>query len=185
MSHQEKQHIISETVNNYGEKLMSFIQPKVKSNEDAEDILQEVWYQFSNITNMSQIVNVGSWLFTATRNKITDSYRKKKTANLDDFAYDDEDEVNSIRELLLIDNEKNPELKLFQEDIWNAIFIALEQLPEKQRVVYVQNELEDKTLQQIADEQNENIKTIISRKQYAVKYLRNQLKQLYEDLNSH
>ncbi len=184
MSQQEKQNIISETVSNYGEKLMSFIQPKVKSNEDAEDILQEVWFQFSNITNLSQIVNVGSWLFTATRNKITDNYRKKKTANLDDFGSDDEFEVNSIREILLTDNEKNPELKLFQEDIWNEIFAALNELPEKQRLVYIENELEDKTLQQIADEQNENIKTIISRKQYAVKHLRHKLKQLYDDLNS-
>ncbi|HLT32928.1 MAG TPA: sigma-70 family RNA polymerase sigma factor [Aquaticitalea sp.] len=184
MSQQEKQSIITETVSSYGEKLMSFIQPKVKSNEDAEDILQEVWYQFSNITNLSQIVNVGSWLYTATRNKITDNYRKKKTANLEDFPYDDDYEVDSIRELLLIDNEKNPELKMFQEEIWDALIIALHELPEKQRLVYVENELEDKTLQQIANEQNENIKTIISRKQYAVKHLRNQLKQVYEDLNS-
>jgi|SRR5690606_6649787 len=184
MSQQEKQSIITETVSSYGEKLMSFIQPKVKSNEDAEDILQEVWYQFSNITNLSQIVNVGSWLYTATRNKITDNYRKKKTANLEDFPYDDDYEVDSIRELLLIDNEKNPELKMFQEEIWDALFSALHELPEKQRLVYVENELEDKTLQQIANEQNENIKTIISRKQYAVKHLRNQLKQVYEDLNS-
>ena len=71
---------------------------------------------------------------------------------------------------------------MFQEEIWNEIFTALNELPEKQKLVYVENELEDKTLQQIADEQNENIKTIISRKQYAVKHLRFKLKQVYEDL---
>lgn len=184
MSQREKEHIISETVTNYGGKLLSFIKPKVENNEDAEDILQEVWYQFSNLTNISQIVNIGSWLFAVTRNKITDSYRKMKTSNLEDFDYEDDNEVNSIRELLLVDNEKNPELKMFQEEIWNAIFVALNELPEKQRLVYVENELEDKTLQQIADEQKTNIKTIISRKQYAVKHLRHKLKQLYEDLNS-
>ena len=185
MSQKEKESLISQSVNDYGEKLMSFIQPKVKSNEDAEDILQEVWYQFSNVTNISQIVNVGSWLFKATRNKIIDNYRKKKTENLEDFGYEDDDfEFNSIRELLLTDNDNDPELKLFQDEMWNQLYIALNELPENQRLVYTENEFEDKTLQEIANEQNENIKTIISRKQYAVKHLRNRLKLLYEDLNS-
>ncbi|MEZ4801287.1 MAG: sigma-70 family RNA polymerase sigma factor [Gelidibacter sp.] len=186
MSQKEKESIIAQSVNDYGDRLMSFIQPKVKSNEDAEDILQEVWYQFSNVTNISQIVNVGSWLFKATRNKIIDNYRKKKTEHLVDFGHEDEDdfEFNSIKEILLTDHDKSPELKLFQDEIWNQLYIALNELPENQRLVYMENELDDKTLQQIANEQNENIKTIISRKHYAVKHLRNRLKQLYEDLNS-
>jgi len=72
---------------------------------------------------------------------------------------------------------------MFQDEIWKALFNALDELPEKQRLVFVENELEDKTLQQIADEQGENLKTIISRKQYAVKHLRKRMQQLYNDLN--
>lgn len=184
MSQTEKENIISKTVDKYGGRLMDFIRPKVRNPEDAEDILQEVWYQFSNLSNISDIVNVSSWLFSVTRNKITDNYRKKRTENLEDFTYEDEEGSLMIREFLLEDNDENPELKYFQDEIWKEIFKALNELPEKQKQVYIENEIEGKTLQVIADEQNENIKTIISRKQYAVKYLRQRLNQLYNDLNN-
>ena len=184
MPQKEKENIISQTVSNYGGKLMSFIRSKVKNTEDAEDILQEVWYQFSSLTNLSEIVNVGGWLYRVTTNKITDKYRKKKTENLEDFVYEDEDGEFSIKDILLMDDSAGPEVKMFQDEIWKKLFEALEELPEKQRLVYTENELNDKTLQQIADEQGENIKTIISRKNYAVKHLRNRLRKLYEDLNN-
>lgn len=184
MPQKEKENIISQTVSKYGSKLMSYIRPKVKNTEDAEDILQEVWYQFSSLTNLSEIVNVGGWLYRVTANKITDKYRKKKTENLEDFVYEDEDGDFSIKDILLMDESAGPEIKMFQDEIWKKLFEALDELPEKQKLVYVENELNDKTLQQIADEQGENIKTIISRKNYAVKHLRNRLRKLYEDLNS-
>ncbi|REC60982.1 RNA polymerase subunit sigma-24 [Chryseobacterium pennae] len=184
MPQKDKDSIISQTVSNYGGKLMSYIRPKVKNTEDAEDILQEVWYQFSSITNLSEIVNVGGWLYRVTANKITDRYRKKKTENLEDFVYEDEDGSFSIKDILLMDESAGPEVKMFQDEIWKKLFEALDELPEKQRLVYVENELNDKTLQEIADEQGENIKTIISRKNYAVKHLRNRLRRLYEDLKS-
>jgi RNA polymerase sigma factor (sigma-70 family) len=184
MPQQEKENMISQTVSNYGGKLMSFIRPKVKNTEDAEDILQEVWYQFSSLTNLSEIVNVGGWLYRVTANKIIDKYRKKKTENLEDFVYEDEDGSFSIKDILLLDDSAGPEVKMFQDEIWKKLFEALEELPEKQKLVYMENELNDKTLQEIADEQGENIKTIISRKNYAIKHLRNRLRQLYEDLNN-
>ena len=184
MPQKEKENIISQTVSNYGGKLMSFIRPKVKNTEDAEDILQEVWYQFSSLTNLSEIVNVGGWLYRVTSNKIIDKYRKKKTENLEDFVYEDEDGSFSIKDILLLDDSAGPDVKMFQDEIWKKLFEALEELPEKQKMVYMENELNDKTLQEIADEQGENIKTIISRKNYAVKHLRNRLRQLYEDLNN-
>ncbi|KNB60688.1 RNA polymerase sigma factor [Chryseobacterium sp. Hurlbut01] len=184
MPQKEKENMISQTVSSYGGKLMSFIRPKVKNTEDAEDILQEVWYQFSSLTNLSEIVNIGGWLYRVTSNKIIDKYRKKKTENLEDFVYEDEDGSFSIKDILLLDESAGPDIKMFQDEIWKKLFEALDELPEKQRLVYVDNELNDKTLQEIADEQGENIKTIISRKNYAVKHLRSRLKQLYEDLNN-
>ncbi len=184
MPQKEKENMISQTVSSYGGKLMSFIRPKVKNTEDAEDILQEVWYQFSSLTNLSEIVNIGGWLYRVTSNKIIDKYRKKKTENLEDFVYEDEDGSFSIKDILLLDESAGPDIKMFQDEIWKKLFEALDELPEKQRLVYVDNELNDKTLQEISDEQGENIKTIISRKNYAVKHLRSRLKQLYEDLNN-
>ncbi len=181
MAETEKQNIISQAVKDYRGRLMSFIRPKVKNTEDAEDILQEVWYQFSNITNISEIVNVGSWLYKVSSNKIIDKYRKKTTENLEDFVY--EDGSFSIKNILLLDESADAELKLFQDEVWKQLFAALEELPEKQRLVFTENKLNDKTLQQIADEQGENLKTIISRKQYAVKHLRVRLQQLYNELN--
>ena len=183
MPQREKENMISQTVSNYGAKLMSYIRPKVRNSEDAEDILQEVWYQFSSLTNLSEIVNVGAWLYRVTANKITDKYRKKKTENLEDFVYEDENGEYSIKDILLLDESAGAEVKMFQDEIWKKLFEALDELPEKQRLVYIENELNDKTLQQIADEQDEKLKTIISRKNYAVKHLRKRLQRLYDDLN--
>ncbi|MNI60401.1 ECF RNA polymerase sigma factor SigR [compost metagenome] len=164
--------------------MLRFVKGKVKKTEDAEDILQEVWYQFSRLTNMDELENAGAWLYAVTRNKITDSYRKKKDESLDELMADGEevDTAFPIRQFLLADDSNNPELKLFKDIFWDELMKALEELPEKQRRVFMLNEIEDKTLQEIADMENENLKTIISRKGYAVKHLRLRLRNLYEEL---
>ncbi|OJV48090.1 MAG: RNA polymerase subunit sigma-24 [Chryseobacterium sp. 39-10] len=182
MPQHERESIIAQTVKNYGGKLMSFIRPKVRNTEDAEDILQEVWYQFSNLTNIDDIANVGGWLFRVSNNKIIDKYRKKTTENLEDFVYEDDDGSFSIKDILLLDDSENPELLLFRDEVWKQLFTALEELPEKQRIAFVHTEIEGKKLQEVADEQGENIKTIISRKNYAMKHLRNRMAGLYKDL---
>lgn len=174
---------ITEVVKNYGSQLLRFINSKVAKTEDAEDILQEVWFQTSRLTNLNELENVGAWLYSVTRNKIIDSYRKKKTESLEDFVYQDEDGELNVKDILLADDSNNPEIAMFKDLFWQELMKALDELPEKQKRVYVQNELEDKTLQEIADEEGENIKTIISRKSYAVKHLRKSLRKLYDDLN--
>jgi RNA polymerase sigma factor (sigma-70 family) len=173
---------ITEVVKNYGSQLLRFINSKVAKTEDAEDILQEVWFQTSRLTNLSELENVGAWLYSVTRNKIIDSYRKKKTESLEDFVYQDEDGDLNVKDILLADDRYSPELSVFKEMFWNELMKALDELPEKQKRVYILNELEDKTLQEIADEEGANIKTIISRKSYAVKHLRKSLQSLYDDL---
>lgn len=173
---------ITEVVKNYGSQLLRFISSKVAKTEDAEDILQEVWFQTSRLTNLNEIENVGAWLYSVTRNKIIDSYRKKKTESLEDFVYQDEDGELNVKDILLADDRYSPELSVFKEMFWNELMKALDELPEKQKRVYILNELEDKTLQEIADEEGANLKTIISRKSYAVKHLRKSLQSLYDDL---
>ncbi|GAA0886790.1 RNA polymerase sigma factor [Sphingobacterium siyangense subsp. cladoniae] len=174
----------TDIVKTYGSQLLRFVKGKVKKTEDAEDILQEVWYQFSRLTNMDELENAGAWLYAVTRNKITDSYRKKKNESLDDMIAGDDDSESTfpIRQFLLADDSNNPELKLFKDIFWDELMKALEELPDKQRRVFVLNELEEKTLQEIAIMENENLKTIISRKGYAVKHLRVRLRSLYEEL---
>lgn len=182
MDDRKRSSAIASTIQRYGRQLMAFIRGKVNSEEDAEDILQDTWYQFSNLTNLDDLESISGWLYSVTRNRITDFYRKRKTGRLEDYTYTDEEGISEIRDLLLMDMSDDPELNLFREMVWEELFLALEELPENQRTVFVQNEIDDKTLQQIADEQGENLKTIISRKGYAVKHLRKRLEPLYNEL---
>ena len=171
---------ITGIVKNYGNKLLSFIRGKVKSSEDAEDILQEVWYQLSNTINLEEIESMSGWLYRVAKNKVIDKYRKKPTDYLEDFIFEDENGNVSVKDILLSDFS-DPAQQELKELFWDTLMSALDELPAAQRYVFVQNELEDKTLQEIATETGESIKTIISRKGYAVKHLRNRLKELYNE----
>lgn len=174
----------SEVVKEYGGQLLRFVKARVKKTADAEDILQEVWYQFSRVTNIEDLGNAGAWLYSVTRNKITDSYRKKKDESLDELTEAADEDSFPIAHLLVADESDNPELKMFKDIFWDELMKALEELPEKQRKVYILNEIEEMTLQEIANLENENLKTIISRKSYAVKHLRLRLRGLYNELKS-
>lgn len=175
---------VSQTVKKFSKQLFAFIKGKVNQLEDAEDILQDVWYQFSKMTNYEEVDSISGWLYTVTRNKITDLYRKRKSDFLEDLQYEDDEGGLSFKEILLLDDSSNPELALFKEMFWDEFFKALDELPENQKMVFVMNEIEDKTLQEIATDSGENIKTIISRKGYAVKHLRKKLLPLYEEFIS-
>ena len=173
---------ITSVVKDYGRKLFGFIRGKVRSDEDAEDILQDVWFQFSNMTNLDEVESISGWLHQVARNKVTDRYRKKTTDSLEDFEYTDDEGELHIREILSMDVADNADMAMFKEVFWEELMKALDELPENQRFVFVQNELEDKTLQEIADETGENLKTIISRKGYAIKHLRSRLNYLYQEI---
>lgn len=180
---QERNFSITETVQQFSKKLFGFIRGKVKTTEEAEDILQDVWYQFSRLSNLDELENVSAWLYRVAQNRVTDNYRKKKTENLEDFTYENDENEISFKEILLLDENASPELAMFKEEFWNQLMDALEDLPESQREVFLLNEIEDFTLQEIADQKGENLKTIISRKGYAVKHLRKKLHNLYKEIN--
>lgn len=184
LMNEKKSISLTDIVKNYGSQLLYFINSKVSKIEDAEDILQEVWYQTSRLTNLDELENIGAWLYSVTRNKIVDSYRKRKNESLEDFVYQDDDGELNVKDILLADDSNNPEIEIFKGMFWEELMKALNELPEKQRRVYIQNELEDKTLQEIANDESENLKTIISRKIYAVKHLRKRLQILYNELNN-
>lgn len=178
---EKPRHNIVQTVKDYGRKLFGFIRSKVNSDEDAEDILQDVWYQLSNVMNIDEIEQMSGWLFRVARNKIVDKYRKQTSEMLEDQVYEDEEGLFNFGDILLIE-DVNPETAYLKELFWKELFTALDELPENQREVFVWNELEDMTLQQIADKTGENLKTIISRKGYAVKHLRRKLAVIYEEI---
>jgi len=176
---------LTSTINAYGKRLFGFIRSRAGSMEDAEDILQEVWLQYSSLPAIEDIESVSGWLYRVARNKLTDLYRKKKTSSIDDaFHENSDDDSNAFKEILLMDVSGNPELAMFKELFWKELFISLDELPENQKQVFILNELEGLTLQEIAHQTGENLKTIISRKGYAVKHLRSKLNYLYNELDN-
>jgi RNA polymerase sigma factor (sigma-70 family) len=179
----ERHFSITETVQQFGKRLFGFVRGKVKTTEEAEDILQDVWYQFSRLSNLDELENVSAWLYRVAQNRVTDNYRKKKTENLEDYTYENDENEISFKEILLLDENASPELALFKEEFWSELMQALDELPENQKEVFLLNEIEDFTLHEIADQKGENLKTIISRKGYAVKHLRKRLQHLYNELN--
>lgn len=176
------QHKIVSVVKDYGARLFNFIRGRVNTDEDAEDILQDVWYQVSNMMNIDEVESISGWLYRVARNRLTDKYRKKKDLLLEDTGYNSDEDGLQLMDLLSTDDD-SAELKQFKTFFWEELMAALDELPENQRQVFVWNELEDMTLQEIADKTGEKLKTIISRKGYAVKHLRNRLADLYNELN--
>ena len=172
---------IVQTIKKYSKQLFGFIRQRVSSDEDAEDILQDVWYQLSSQPEVEAIEQVGSWLYRVARNRIVDTYRKQLPETLENYGYEDEDGEIVFKDLLLAD-DGTPETDYLRELFWQQLMEALDELPENQRQVFVWNELEDETFQEIADRTGENIKTLISRKRYAVQHLRQRLAGLYQDL---
>ena len=172
---------IKTTIKSYGKKLYSFIRNRVGTNEDAEDILQDVWYQLSNLDS-GLPEQIGAWLYRVAQNKIIDKYRKQKPDSIEDYSYEDEEGEMNFRDILLSDESDDAETGYLKKLFWEELFEALSDLPNAQREVFVKNEIEDMKLKDIADETGESIKTVISRKRYAVIYLRERLRSLYEEI---
>lgn len=166
----------------YGKRLFYFIRGRVNTDEDAEDILQDVWYQFSNVLENEPIEQTSAWLFRVARNRIIDKYRKHQTASLEEEVFGDQDDEGfSFREFLLADNS-TPETEHLRNLFWEQLFAALNELPEEQRQVFIWNELEDVPFNEIAKRTGEKINTLISRKRYAVLHLRKRLEQLRKEI---
>jgi len=169
-------------------RLLGFIRKRVDNEEDARDIMQDVFYQLtSGFEDIRQVRSLSSWLFTVARNRITDHYRKKKALRLDDQVLtvgQGSDDGPLMLEDILPSLSRSPEEELMREVIWETIEEALDQLPEAQRDVFVLNEFEDMSFKEISALTGEGVNTLLSRKRYAVTYLREQLKNLYKQITA-
>jgi RNA polymerase sigma factor (sigma-70 family) len=186
MPEDKNSHII-QTIKSYGKNLLGFIRRRVNNDADAEDILQDVWYQFSSVINSEPIEQTGAWLYRVASNKITDKHRKKSETLLDDMVVtgdDNEDDVLDFKEILLTE-AKTPETEYIRNLFWEELFNALDELPEKQRQVFIWNELEDVSFAEMADLTGEKVQTLVTRKRYAVLHLRKRLKQLYDEITQY
>ncbi|GAB5465279.1 MAG: hypothetical protein Kapaf2KO_07150 [Candidatus Kapaibacteriales bacterium] len=165
-------------------KFLGFIRQRVRSQEEAEDILQDV---FTNVLAASRnvqkpIENIASWVFTAVRNRIIDSYRKKRAESFSDLKAKGDDDSNDSFENFIGDLQASPETDLIRKTIWDSVQDGLSELPSEQRDVFVKNEFEGVSFRQMSEETGVNINTLLARKRYAVLHLRKKLNTLYESL---
>ena len=170
----QKQSILQAFQKN-SKKLFNFIRSRVTNEQDAEDILQDVWFQLLSIVDTEPIEQLSAWLYRVSRNRIIDRQRKQKSLPLEDFIYENENGEILIPEVI-IDEMINPEDEFEKMYFEESLMHVLGELPEKQRQVFIWNELEGITLREIAERTGESIKTITSRKRYAVAELKKRLK---------
>ncbi len=172
---------ITNTIKSISSRLLGFIKQRVGSTEDAEDILQDVFYQFAG--NPEPIEQTTAWLYKVARNKITDNYRKHKLPLADDVlnSAETEDDNFDWREMLL-PADSTPETEYLRNIFWEELQQALDELPAVQRDVFIQNEIDGIAFKDIAAQTGESVATLISRKRYAVLHLRERLRVLKDEL---
>lgn len=178
---------IKELFAKYQPQLSSFIKRKVTSKEDAEDILQDVFYQLTKTLNSASdpIENVSAWLYKVAQNTIINKGKKKTESELP-YYQDDESEdyiTQDFSEILFSNNDDNsPEMEYLRSLVWVELEKALTELPEEQREVFELTELDGIPMKEISATTGISVNTLLSRKHYAVKYLRERLSGLYEEL---
>lgn len=171
----------------YQPRLKAFIRKRVSSKEDAEDILQDVFYQLVKTveTTLNPIEEVASWLYRVARNIIINKDRKRREEELPPSSYaDDTDLMTDLSEVLFDngDTAPTPETEYMRSLVWQELETALSELPPEQREVFELTELEGLSVKEISAALDVPVNTLLSRKHYAVKHLRKRMKSLYNDL---
>jgi RNA polymerase sigma factor (sigma-70 family) len=179
----EQDQRISEVVKREGSRLRNFIRRRVADPRDAEDVLQDVFYKLVEANRLLMpIDHLTGWLFRVARNRITDLFRKKKPELFSDAAIEDEEGETLQIEDLLPSPDAGPEALYFRNLLLDELELALEELPDEQREVFVAHELEGRSFKQLAEETGMSMNTLLSRKRYAVLHLRERLQSIYNEL---
>jgi len=178
----EQDERISEAINRDKTRLRNFIRRRVADPSDAEDILQEVFYELVETYRlMKPIEQVGAWLFRVARNRITDLFRKKKPeASTNDPVVAEEGEFLTLEDLLP-SRDAGPEAAYARTVLLAELEDALEELPEEQREVFLAHEIEGRSFKDLAVETGLSVNTLLSRKHYAVIHLRERLREVYDE----
>ncbi len=183
-----KQDNLKELIVKYQPQIKSFIRNKVSNKEDADDILQDVFYQFVKTVNttMNPIENISAWLYKVARNTIINAGIKKKEVELP-FYQDDESGDFIFKDFseILFNNEafsNSPEMEYLRSLVWTELEKALSDLPPEQAEIFELTELNGISVKEVSKSTGVPVNTLLSRKHYAVLYLRKQLADLYEDI---
>jgi RNA polymerase sigma factor (sigma-70 family) len=178
----EQDQRISEVVEREQSRLRNFIRRRVPDPRDADDILQEVFYELVEANRLLMpIEHVTGWLFRVARNRITDLFRKKKPESFSDAdTVDEEGELLQFEDLLP-SPDAGPEALYARRVLLEELEFALDELPEEQREVFVAHELEGRSFREMAEETGTSVNTLLSRKRYAVLHLRERLRKIYDE----
>jgi RNA polymerase sigma factor (sigma-70 family) len=178
----EQDQRISEVVKREQSRLHNFIRRRVPDPLDAEDILQEVFYELVEANRLLMpIEHVTGWLFRVARNRIIDLFRKKKPQSFSDAAVATDDEELLRLEDLLPSPAAGPDALYARSVLLDELEFALDELPEEQREVFVGHELEGRSFKEMAAETGVSVNTLLSRKRYAVLHLRERLQSIYDE----
>ena len=174
---------VSEEIAREGPRLRRFIRRRVANEADVEDILQDVFSELVEAYRlMKSVEDVGAWLFRVARNRITDLFRKRSTeARADLPRSDGEADENMGLEAILASAEAGPETAYAQTLLLGELESALGELTPEQREVFIAHEFEGRSFKELAEETGQSVNTLLSRKHYAVRYLRQRLQPLYEE----
>jgi RNA polymerase sigma factor (sigma-70 family) len=163
---------IAETVARERGRLRNFIRSRVPDPGDAEDILQDVFYELVEAYRaMKPLEEVTGWLFRVAKNRIIDLFRKKRPEPLDDLGIED----------LLPSPDGGPEAEYARGVLLDEMDAALDELPDEQREVFVAHELQGRSFKELAAESGVPLNTLLTRKHYAVLHLRRRLQSIYEE----
>ncbi len=179
----EQDRRISDVVKQERPRLLNFIRRRVPDPRDAEDILQEVFYELVEANRLFMpIEHVTGWLFRVARNRIVDLFRKKKPDSFGDAnAANESEEESPHLEDLLPSPDAGPDALFARSVLLDELEDALDELPEEQREVFVGHEIEGRTFKEMAAETGVSVNTLLSRKRYAVLHLRERLQSLYDE----
>jgi RNA polymerase sigma factor (sigma-70 family) len=178
----EQDQRISEVVRREQSRLRNFIRRRVPDPRDAEDILQDVFYELVEANRLLMpIEHVTGWLFRVARNHITDLFRKKRPESFSDSAVEDEDGELLEIEDFLPSPDAGPEALYLHNLLLDELELAVDELPEEQRKVFVAHELEGRSFKEMAAETGVSVNTLLSRKRYAVLHLRERLQSVYDE----
>jgi RNA polymerase sigma factor (sigma-70 family) len=178
----EKDRHITEAVTRERRRLRNFIRRRVPDVNEAEDILQDVFFEFMEAYRLPEpIEQVGAWLFRVARNRIIDRFRKKKAEPLSQFRDGSEDD--SWLEEVLPSTEDGPEAAYARGVLLEELMAALDELPTTQREVFIAHELDGRSFNEMAKESGVGVNTLLARKRYAVMHLRARLQAIYDEFD--
>lgn len=181
----EQNRRISEAIQLEGRRLFHFIRKRVDDEEDAEDILQDVFSELIEAYRlMKPVEQVGAWLYRVARNRIIDRFRKRRPEGRREIALDPSEEDAPPLEDLLPSPDAGPEALYARSLLMEELDAALAELPREQREVFIAHEIDGRSFKQLAEETGLSINTLLSRKRYATLHLRRRLQAIYEEFTS-